>query len=109
VEKRVALAQVGTRGIVNFYPQPAFFLHSEIRRSFTNDFRGNSAGGSLNPILLDLRPGVKAPRRNARHVESPRRLPGHCSDGRQNAPYRQIAGCLPPAIIALGSHKNLFE
>lgn len=41
--RRIALAQVETRGIVNFYPLPAFFLHSEIRRSFTNDFRGNSA------------------------------------------------------------------
>lgn len=52
------LAQVETRGIVNFYPLPPFFLHSEIRRSFTNDFRGNSAGESLNPTLLDLRPAA---------------------------------------------------
>lgn len=76
------LAQVETRGIVNFYPFAPFFLHSEIRRSFTNDFRGNSAGESLNSTLLDLRPAATRaiPRRNARHVKSHRRLLGHCSD-----------------------------
>lgn len=46
---RADCSQVETGGIVNFYPLPSFFLHSEIRRFFTNDFRGNSAGESLNP------------------------------------------------------------
>lgn len=48
-----------TRGIVNFYPPSSFFLHSEIRRSFTNDFHGNSAGKSLSPTLLDLWPAAR--------------------------------------------------
>lgn len=85
----VALAGWETRGIVNFYPLPSFFLHSEIRRSFTNDFRGNSAGESLNPTLLDLRPVARLC--GKMHVTWwNRRLLSRCSDGWQNAFYCKL-------------------
>lgn len=88
---------------------PPFFLHSEIRRSFTNDFRGNSAPAeffeSPNPFARDScerGPPPRAARRNsphgenARHVKSPRRLLGHCSrwTRQRSALYCKLPGLL---------------